>query len=134
MPKPIFVIIAILLGLYIMNSPDLNIFPWSSCYKSHYEAMLDNSSKTIIFFFRPGCPHCENMMDAWGRLKKSMLKDDYKFQEIDTSSAASTPLASKYGVTGVPHIVLANPDGGYKVYSGDRSTEDILSWVLKPDE
>ena len=89
-----------------------------------------NNKIVVYWFFRPGCPHCDNMAGTWNELKKSNLPSNYTLIEVDTTLDKNNKLCAQYGVNGVPHIVKSMSDGYYKVYSGDRSLSDMKNWIL----
>lgn len=92
------------------------------------EPFVNKKNKTIVYwFYRPGCPHCDNMKHAWQMLKHE-VSPKYILKEINTSLPRNQHLANKYDVEGVPHIVKVNYKG-HVVYSGDRSTEDMKKWI-----
>lgn len=108
----------------------------SAPYKNSISPQIQNitpaaDNKIIVYwFFRHGCPHCDNMTSAWNELKKSNLPSNYSLIEVDTKIEKNNKLCSQYGVNGVPHIVKSMTNGYYKVYSGDRSLSDMKNWIL----
>mgnify|MGYP006139433883 CR=1 FL=1 len=113
-----------------LNTSDLPQSSRSNWGDYRYERMTDDGDITIMLFFRPGCPHCDNMQDDWGKLKQSGLPSNYKFVDVDTTLDKNKSLASEYGVSGVPHIVKSLSNGYYKVYSGNRSVQPMKNWIL----
>jgi hypothetical protein len=91
---------------------------------------FESPDKTIImWFYRPGCPHCDRMAKAWDDLKNTGLPNTYVFKEIDTGNPKNSGIASKYNVSGVPYIIKEK-NNNIDVYHGDRSTSDMRSWIL----
>jgi protein-disulfide isomerase len=84
----------------------------------------------VYWFFRHGCPHCDNMVGSWNELKKSNLPSNYTLIEVDTALDKNNKLCEQYGVSGVPHIVKSMSNGYYKVYSGNRSLDHMKNWIL----
>ena len=82
-----------------------------------------NKSK-IIWFFRPGCGHCDNMTSEWSKFVAG--KPPIETEKINTQ--LNPAMAAEYGVMGVPHIVKET-DGVRVVYTGDRTSEDFLKFT-----
>lgn len=89
-----------------------------------------NDKIVVYWFFRNGCPHCDNMKESWNKLKSGNLPSNYTLIEVDTALEKNNKLSEKYGVNGVPHIIKTTSNGYYKVYSGDRSSSDMKYWIL----
>ena len=130
MSKTVVYVVVILVLLYALNASGSSRSSWSTCGGYRYERMSDVGDITVMWFFRPGCPHCDNMEDDWVKLKQSGLPGKYKFVEVDTTLDKNKSLASEYGVSGVPHIVKSLSNGYYKVYNGDISVQHMKNWIL----
>lgn len=98
--------------------------------KKPIQNTIDNNKIVVYWFFRHGCPHCDNMLEAWNELKKSDLPSNYTLIEVDTAIEKNSKLSEQYGVNGVPHIIKTTSNGYYKVYSGNRSSADMKLWIL----
>lgn len=130
MSKTVVCVVVILVFLYALNTSGSSRSSRSTCGGYRYERMSYDGDITVMWFFRPGCPHCDNMEDEWGKLKRSGLPSKYKFVEVDTTLDKNKLLASEYGVSGVPHIIKSLSNGYYKVYNGDRSVSHMKNWIL----
>lgn len=87
----------------------------------------DTSNIKVILFFRPGCPHCDDIKSAWNELKNS--SSSYEFVEINTALPENKKICEYFAATGVPHIVLSLSNGFYKIYSGNRELSDMKTWI-----
>ena len=90
---------------------------------------MSSEKTTIYWFYRDGCPHCDNMKDSWINLKKLKSMENYSLMEMDMTSKKNIDLSISYKVSGVPSIIKVNRSG-YKTYNGDRSTLDMEKWIL----
>ena len=106
-------ILIIILLLYVIFAPDTS------------EYFTDK--QTVYWFHRPGCPHCDNMKGAWGKLT-GVVSSKYELKAINTSLPKNAALSKKYGVSGVPHVVKTGANG-HTVYKGDRSVADMKQWI-----
>ncbi len=93
--------------------------------------MRNACSRKVIWFYRPDCGHCQNMMSNWEsfetRCALTMLPP-VSTKKVNINEPNNQELAQNYGVQGVPFIVRLDGDGYRNLYSGDRSAEDLLHW------
>lgn len=114
----VYIVVILILINYLIGSK-------SSCC----EGMSDNKI-TAYWFHRPGCPHCDRMESAWGKLSP-LLPANYSAVAVNTTKSSNKALASKYNVSGVPHIIKVDAKGKLiSTYNGDRSTSDMKKWIL----
>lgn len=79
---------------------------------------------SVLLFYRDGCPHCEVFKPEWAHVEQALKDRAKKFNTMDPKVSN---LASKYGVSGVPTIVLVGHDGGYETYFGSRTAAGIIA-------
>ena len=95
---------------------------------------LQTQNTNVIWFFRPGCGHCDKMKGAWAKLKQSVLPSNFILQEINTALPENAGISASYQVNGVPHIIKetkgTNGNLNVMVYDGDRSTKSMSDWIL----
>jgi thiol-disulfide isomerase/thioredoxin len=96
-----------------------------------YYLYTTNTQLTVYWFYRPGCPHCDNMKKAWEKSVRHLSMKPISMKGIDTSISTNDELASNFGVSGVPHLVKVLTDGSRHVYTGDRSSDSIIAWVTE---
>jgi thiol-disulfide isomerase/thioredoxin len=121
----VIAIVIIILFLYGVNM-------CSSIFSSETprEKLLRLQPKVIIlWFFRPGCGHCDRMEAAWKKFA-SNLPADVAVEKINVME--NPDMAEDFRVEGVPHIVKV-VNGKRIIYSGDRSAEDFLKFALEPE-
>ncbi len=82
---------------------------------------------SVMWFHRPSCGYCVKMKDEWEAFEGSAPSNVHTMK-IDTSDPANAPLAKKFGVKSVPHIVKV-ADGKAEVYSGERTVQGFMNWV-----
>jgi thioredoxin-related protein len=92
---------------------------------------MKSGPTTIYWFYRPGCPHCDNMKEEWSALASSDLPSNYILTPMDTSQPSNQPLAKKYNVRGVPHIIKVNAGGNIvSEYKGPRTMQAMKQWII----
>jgi thioredoxin-related protein len=125
MQNTILYIIAIILVMYALMPPKCRR---STGGRHHKQSRV---KKTIIhWFYRPGCPHCDNMSNDWYALTNCRLPKKYKLVGVDTTLEKNKSLAEKYNVSGVPHITKTLPCGTVQIYNGTRTKNAMRQWIL----
>jgi thioredoxin-like negative regulator of GroEL len=86
---------------------------------------IHSSIPILVMFYRDGCGYCERMKDVYTKLANHI-----PCAVIDTSSQRelAQPIMSKFGVQGVPSIILLKNCKFTSVYEGDRSFNDLLNF------
>ena len=99
------------------------------------ETDVANRRPVMTLVYATWCHFCNNMRPAWDTIVSPVRMSGIHVVEIDSSSMSPMrgqppcKLASLAKNTGVPHIVLIQPDDNVNVYSGDRSKESLLDFV-----
>ena len=122
----IVIVVVLIFVLFYLHMYNKN----SNCQDNHDHYDYLSNPINVYFFHRPGCPHCEHMMPAWSVVQNYFSSNKkYNLVPVDTSinSMENAQLIEKYPFSGVPTLVLDN--GAPFTYSGDRSAEDIISWI-----
>lgn len=90
---------------------------------------FSNSSNKLYYFYSDGCPHCINFKPEWKKAA-DLLKKRYGIQIIEVSgnNNGDIDLMGKYGVTGVPSIVLQTRNGAY-TFNGNRDSNTVVKFV-----
>tara|TARA_B000000565_G_C23770565_1_gene372065 strand:+ start:167 stop:553 length:387 start_codon:yes stop_codon:yes gene_type:complete len=77
----------------------------------------------IIYLFKADwCPHCQNFMPTWRKMKKK-YEDQIQFKTLDSDKDKSE--MKKHNIEGFPTIKNNNNDE----YNGDRSENDFEDWI-----
>ena len=101
---------------------------------------LQTKKEQIMYFHRPGCPHCVKFNPIWNEFvtKANLdpnLKNNFQFRKIDCTDSNLSALCVKerdYGLKGVPHIVWIKSDGSRLVFRDGRSVDNLLTFVYGP--
>jgi thioredoxin-related protein len=88
-----------------------------------------SGNTTVYWFYRPGCPHCDNMKGEWGKMKRS-LSSKYTVIDVNTALPENQQLSQQYNVQGVPHIVKVS-SSGQSVYNGKRTSSEMKRWIMQ---
>jgi thiol-disulfide isomerase/thioredoxin len=102
-------------------------------YKSKAETFQPNDHKTLLFFKAQWCGHCTRFKPVWDSVVSECNSNDrYKnidFIEMDVDEEETKPYMEKHQVRGFPHVVMTKPDGAEKVFAGNRTSDELLSFI-----
>ena len=89
----------------------------------------------LVKIYSPGCGHCIDMAPAWESLKKNPeLKElNFALVAINANTVSDITLPGVKSFQGVPTIREIKKGTGEagKEYEGNRSTEDMASFIKK---
>ena len=93
----------------------------------------EKGNVSFVKFHQPTCHHCTEMKKAWedlGKLLQDKCKDDISLIEVNGDALSESKSDVSKEIKGFPTIMILE-DGKKKVeYSGDRSTEDMLKFII----
>lgn len=83
---------------------------------------------TVVLFYTDTCPHCTNLKPVWDQIT---AKYGSKVKAINCTTPDTTVKAAmdSFNVTGMPAIYCKNSTGVVSEYSGDRSLQDLSSFI-----
>ena len=101
--------------------------------KEFDELINEKGNVSFVKFHQPKCPHCTEMKKAWedlGKLLQDKCKDDISLIEVNGDALSESKSDVSKEIKGFPTIMILE-DGKKKVeYSGDRTTEDMLKFMI----
>ena len=93
----------------------------------------EKGNVSFVKFHQPTCHHCTEMKKAWedlGKLLQDKCKDDISLIEVNGDALSESKSDVSKEIKGFPTIMILE-DGKKKVeYSGDRTTEDMLKFMI----
>ena len=93
----------------------------------------EKGNVSFVKFHQPTCHHCTEMKKAWedlGKLLQDKCKDDISLIEVNGHALSESKSDVSKEIRGFPTIMILE-DGKKKVeYSGDRTTEDMLKFMI----
>ena len=93
----------------------------------------EKGNVSFVKFHQPTCHHCTEMKKAWedlGKLLQDKCKDDISLIEVNGDALSESKSDVSKEIKGFPTIMILE-DGKKKVeYSGDRTTEDMLKFII----
>lgn len=116
---------SLLLGLYLLNR-----------HTTIFERFSDNSSSgtgkkcKVMLFYAQWCGHCQSLKPKWDNAKTRFDTSKVEVLEVNADDASSKALFEEHSVSGFPTIKIIKTDGTVLDYSGDRSEEDLVQFVL----
>ena len=115
-----FVAIIIFLCLYSNTS---TFSEMTSPVNSKYDSV--DADGNVLIFYANWCGHCNK---AKSEFQKAVEKGDGKIIMIDADEPGAKELKEKYSIKGFPSIIKVS-NGNYVKYQGERTADDILSFL-----
>lgn len=86
---------------------------------------FETKPNVLVLFYRPGCPHCENMKPEWEVVKQDFEKSNVRVMDVDISKDTDVPK----DISGVPTIRFYDAKGKEHEYQGERTAKAIGLFV-----
>jgi protein disulfide-isomerase-like protein len=88
---------------------------------------LTDSTKQLVLFYAPWCPHCKTMMPDWDKFAAEN-KSSVKAKKVNSDEDPET--VKEYEVQGFPTILLLDSNGKKIAdYQGERNTKAFAEFV-----
>lgn len=87
----------------------------------------DKKQKHVIFFYIPGCVHCEQLRPIWDAVVRDFKRDNVKIEEVNVTDDREK--AELYGLSEFPQILLVEGSKKIMSYSGKRTYIDLKRWL-----
>ena len=101
------------------------------CLLLFYYYRKSNGIKAL-WFYRPSCPHCQNMEPEWRKLEiKCMMGSMTHCQKINLDDVENSGLKEEFSIKSVPTIYKVNK-GKREMYTGPRTADSISAWLALP--
>ncbi|CAE6365890.1 unnamed protein product [Rhizoctonia solani] len=87
----------------------------------------------LVEFYSPYCPHCKRFAPTWDKVakEKAPLEGISGFTMAQVNCIAQGDLCNSNQVTGYPQVILFKEGEKIEEYSGDRTPDDLSSWIDK---
>lgn len=85
---------------------------------------------TFIKFYAPWCGHCKRMAPTFDALGRRFVgHEKVKIAKVDCTQEVNRELCREQQVNGFPTVFLYNTGSRMAEYMGDRSLEDMVSFI-----
>ena len=88
--------------------------------------VLEHAEPVLVDFWSPTCPHCLRLNPDYEAAAEKG-SDLAKFCKVSVADAM--PLFHKWGVNGVPTLILFRDGKEVTRQSGARSADELLQWL-----
>lgn len=111
--------------------PEVNDEPVKVVVRDSLDELVLNSGKNVLLeFYAPWCGHCKKLAPTLDEVAVS-FKDDPDVLIAKFDATANDVPGSTFEVQGFPTIYFRSASGNLSQYDGDRTKEDIISFIEK---
>ena len=103
---------------------------------SEFDALVEASDQKPVFLkcYMIGCPHCDNMVDAWNDMAKQVKSKGLNVQVAEIEQGVISSIKGKHvdllQVDGFPTLLCISDKGKKKVkHEGERTAEELLKFI-----
>ena len=112
----------------------VEIISFSSGQGKGFDELINEKDKvSFVKFYQPTCHHCTKMKKAWedlGKLLQDKCKKDISLIEVNGDALSESKSDVSKEIRGFPTIMILESGKKKAEYSGDRTTEDMLNFMI----
>lgn len=97
---------------------------------ANIDEALSTYTDLLVEFYAPWCGHCKQLAPEYAKAAKTLKNRDPPIRIAKVDATENNQSASKYGVSGYPTLKFFTA-GTPSDYTGGRTEDAIVSWVLK---
>ncbi|KAI5671948.1 hypothetical protein M9H77_12312 [Catharanthus roseus] len=111
--------------------PEVNNEPVKVVVTNSLEDMVFKSGKNVLLeFYAPWCGHCQKLAPILEEVATS-FEDDHDVMIAKLDATANDVPNETFDVQGFPTLYFRSASGNLLQYGGDRTKEDIISFIEK---
>lgn len=96
----------------------------------NWEEEIAKYEKLLVEFYAPWCGHCKKLAPEYSAAAEVLSKNDPPLALAKVDATENKKLAERFGIRGFPTLYWF-VNGEQQEYTGGRSKDTIVSWVLK---
>jgi len=96
--------------------------------EDNFDETIKSNANVLVEFYAPWCGHCKKLAPEYDAASLKLKGEDVVLAKVDATEEGE--VAEKYEVRGYPTLIWFK-NGKSKEYDGGRSTDTIVSWVMK---
>jgi len=98
--------------------------------KSNFDDLIATTEHLLVEFYAPWCGHCKQLAPEYASAAQHLSSTGSAIKLGKVDATIESELAEKFGIRGYPTLKFFK-NGNPVDYTGGRSKDDIVQWVLK---
>ena len=135
----VYLFIAIMLGALLwakagQSEPKPQLIEWQTDHDAAMQTAAESGRPTFVLFTASWCPPCQQMKrSVWtDRAVADVLNKTFTPIKVDCSDSnetASVALQQKYGIRGVPTLIVHDIEGRELGRTNGLTSKQLLTWL-----
>ena len=108
----------------------LFVFVLYRIYVSYTRTEKFSEEKKIVFVYADWCGHCTRFKPEWTKVEKECKSKNISTTALNVDDEKNADFMNTYNVNSFPTLIVFK-GSEFKKYEGDRTTDQIVSFVEK---
>lgn len=97
---------------------------------ANFDEELAKHEHLLVEFYAPWCGHCKQLAPEYAKAAQRLAQNNPPYHLAKVDATEQKKLAERFAIKGFPTLYFYNK-GAQSEYTGGRSENDIVNWILK---